>query len=164
MSARTVIDGLEFSRAEDELQGHLPLAGLRRLQDCLFDADGGIDFRLRGGRGRQGRPVLRLEVTGLLNLQCQRCLESLAYPLRITSTLVLMRANETWPAEADEPDAEDCIAASGEMDVAALIEDEILLSLPLSPRHPNGECALRAGGPRIGGAASPFVRLAALKK
>jgi uncharacterized protein len=83
MSARTVIDGLEFSRAEDELQGHLPLAGLDRLQDCLFDADGGIDFLLKGGRDRQRRLVLHLEVNGLLNLQCQRCLEALAYPLRI---------------------------------------------------------------------------------
>ena len=164
MSARTVIDGLEFSQAEDELQGHLPLAGFGRLQDCLFDADGGIDFLLKGGRDRQRRPVLHLEVNGLLNLQCQRCLGALAYPLRIMNTLLLVSANETLPAEADEPDAPDCIITSVDMDVAALIEDEILLSLPLSSRHPDGACAARAGVPRIGNAASPFEGLAALRK
>lgn len=83
MSAQTVIDGLEFSRVQDELQRHLPLAGFGRLQDCLYDADGWIDFLLKGGRDRQRRPVLHLEVNGLLNLQCQRCLEVFAYPLRI---------------------------------------------------------------------------------
>ena len=164
MSARTVIDGLEFSRAEDELQGQLPLASLNRLQDCLFDAEGRVDFLLKGGRDNQRRPMLCLEVHGVLHLQCQRCLQPLTYPLQIANRLLLVRPNEAFPAEADEPDAPDCIVAGAEMDVATLIEDEILLSLPLSPRHPDGACDGRAAALVTRRPPLPFEGLAALKK
>jgi uncharacterized protein len=164
MSARTVIDGLEFSRTEDELKGHLPLADLNRLRDCLFDAVGGVDFLLKGDRDRQRRFVLHLEVRGVLQLQCQRCLQALAYPLQITNTLLLVRPNEPFPVEADEPDAPDCIVAEADMDVATLIEDEILLSLPLSPRHPEGTCNRQTSAGSSGPAASPFASLASLRR
>jgi uncharacterized protein len=164
MSARTVIDGLEFSRAEEELRGHLALSALERLKDCLHDSSGEIGFVLRGGRDQQRRPLLHLEVDGLLYLQCQRCLEALPYPLRIRNALLLVRPNEALPAEADEPDAPDCVVTSSSMDVAKLIEDEILLSLPLSPRHPEGECETRIRGSRGASASSPFERLAILRK
>ena len=97
MSARTMIDGLEFAGADKELRGSLAPFDLTRLQDCLFDAGSAIDYRLRGGRDQQGRPALRLEITGLLHLQCQRCLGLLEYPLRMMNTLLLVRENERCP-------------------------------------------------------------------
>jgi uncharacterized protein len=164
MSAQTVIDGLEFCGAGSELRGRLPLAGLERLQDCLSGEAGEITFLLKGGHDGRKRPVLRLEVEGRLELQCQRCLGPLQYPLRIASTLLLLRAGAAPPVEADEPEAPDCIEAGEDVDVAALIEEEILLSLPLSPRHAEGACSAGGHGSRAGGAASPFDRLAELKK
>ena len=159
-----MIDGLEFAGADKELRGSLAPFDLTRLQDCLFDAGSTIDYRLRGGRDQQGRPALRLEITGLLHLQCQRCLGLLEYPLRMVNTLLLVRENEALPADADEPDAPDCIVAGTEMDVRAMIEDEILLGLPLSPRHPDGACSARSETARGGGAVSPLAALAVLKK
>jgi uncharacterized protein len=57
------------------------------------------------------------------------------------------------------------IEASPELDVAGLIEDEVLLSLPLSPRHAEGACESRlARGADADGRPRPFAGLAALKR
>ena len=164
MSARTVIDGLEFSRADREMRGSLQVAELARLQDMLFDGEGRVDFLLKGSRDRRGRPTVYLEISGLLHLRCQRCMGAFGHPLYLANTLLLIRADEPLPEETDAPDAPDCIVADVAMDVATLIEDEILLGLPFAPRHPAGTCGVRgdAGYSRRG--ASPFAGLAALKK
>jgi uncharacterized protein len=58
----------------------------------------------------------------------------------LSNRLLLLGEGENWGAEADDPEAADCIDASPEMDVVALIEDEIVLSLPFAPRHTEDRC------------------------
>jgi uncharacterized protein len=140
MSGQTVIDSLEFARAAQELRGSVPVARLARLQDCLFDTDGEVHFAVRGGYDTERRPTLQVEISGVLHVQCQRCLSALEYPLRLSNRLLLLGEGENWGAEADDPEAADCIDASPEMDVVALIEDEIVLSLPFAPRHTEDRC------------------------
>lgn len=164
MSEQTVIDSLEFAHAGQELRGSLPVTRLARLQDCLFDAEGSVQFVVRGGRDDERRPTLAVEISGLLHLQCQRCLGVLEYPLRLSNTLLLVRQGEDLSANAEDPEAADCIEASPETNVAALIEDEILLSLPFAPRHTDDSC--RSGldrGQREVGKSSAFAKLAGLK-
>jgi uncharacterized protein len=161
---RTIIDGLEFARAERELRGHLSTGDFARLQDCLHGDESSIDFLLKGGRDRQRRLVLRVEICGLLELQCQRCLGRLDYPLQILNTLLLVRQNVALPTDADEPHAPDCLVTDAAIDVAALIEDEILLGLPLAPRHADGTCSSATGNAGRDSKVLPFARLAALKK
>ena len=165
MSAQTVIDSLEFARAEQELRGSLPVTSLARVHDGLFDAGGSIDFVIKGGQDDKRRPILALEVSGLLHLQCQRCLGLLDYPLRLSNTLRLVRQGENVGAEADDPDAADCIEANSQLDVAVLIEDEILLSLPFAARHTEASCKIGLSNvQRETGRPSPFARLVDLKK
>lgn len=164
MFEQTVIDGLDFARAGQELRGSLPVTTLARLRDCLFVADSSVQFLVRGGRDDERRPVLAIEISGLLHLQCQRCLEALEYPLRLSNMLLLVRPGEDMSANAEDPEAPDCIEAGLEMDVAALIEDEILLSLPFAPRHAEGTCQGAVGtGQREAGISSAFAKLADLK-
>lgn len=167
MSAPAVIDSLEFARSEQHLAGELAIADLKRLDDVLVDTRGNLHYTLRGSRDERNRPQLQLAVGGELCLQCQRCLEPLRYAVHVDSTLLLVPPGETLEEEElDDPDAPDAIEASAELNVAELIEDEVLLSLPMSPRHPEGVCASRARGPDDEGASasSPFSQLAALKR
>jgi uncharacterized metal-binding protein YceD (DUF177 family) len=68
--------------------------------------------------------------------------------------------------ELDNPDAPDVIEPEREFDVAALVEDEVLLSLPLAARHPEGACERRAPEHDMKSAdmQSAFAKLAALKR
>ena len=164
MSAAAVIDSLEFARAGDELRGSLSATDLKRLDDVLFDPQGRLDYELRGTRDERNRPQLEVSVSGSLHLQCQRCLGLLEYDVEIASTLLVVPRGADLGDEIDDPEGPDVIEAEPEMDVAGLIEDEVLLSLPLAPRHPEGACESRLPESQpLEGTPKAFAQLAALK-
>jgi len=165
MSAQAVIDSLEFARAEQELRGNLPASGLTRLQDFLYDNVGSVEFVVKGGRDEEMRPVLSLDISGRLHLRCQRCLERLDYPLHLSNTLLLVNRGENLAEAVVDPDAPDCVEACAALDVSGLIEDEILLGLPFSPRHEAGACDYRVrDAAQDADEAGGLARLAELKK
>jgi uncharacterized protein len=165
MSAPAVIDSLEFARSAQASAGELSIVGLERLHDVLADTEGTLIYSLRGGKDERQRPYLALKIDGELHLQCQRCLEAFSYPLRLQTTLLLVPRGEELDELMDDPTAPDAVEASAELDVAELIEDEVLLSLPLSPRHPEGICASRARrDENHADTPSAFSRLATLKR
>ena len=163
MFAQAVIDSLEFARTAQMLRGDLPVPGLTRLQDSLHDALGRVEVVVEGGMDAQRRPVLKLKIDGALHLRCQRCLGQLDYPLQLSNVLLLVSQAEADSGAFDDVEG-DWIVASPELDVAALVEDEIILSLPYAPRHGEGQCEHGGATYRNEGAASPFSRLAALKR
>ena len=135
MSHQPVIDGLEFARTGSKLQGGWPVADFPRLRDALRTDEGTLQCELRGVPEELGRPALRLRVDGALQLVCQRCLGALEYPLHIEVSLQLAATQaeiDAGPLEAEGPER---IVASREMPVHDLIEDELLLAIPLAPRH-----------------------------
>ena len=165
MSAAAVIDALEFARAQQELRGSLPVASLKRLDDVLFDGEGALEYSIRGTRDDRNRPQLELEIRGGLHLQCQRCLGLLEYAVAERNRLLIVQRGDDPEEDMDDPDAPDTIEATPELDVAGLIEEEVLLSLPLAPRHAEGSCQSRFGS-KLEGAElpKPFAELAALKR
>ncbi len=83
--------------------------------------------------------MLEVVLDGLCQLRCQRCLQGFSYPVKLISQLVLVPADELDQAAVDE-DEIDSIPADTRLDVLALIEEELLLSLPFAPKHPIGTC------------------------
>jgi len=159
MSHLPVIDGLEFARSGSKLEGAWPVAGFARLRDLLRSDSGVLGYELLGIAQDQGRPGLRLRVHGALQLVCQRCLDTLEYPLHIDTLLQLAATQaevDAAPLDAEGPEQ---IVAAREMPVHELVEDEVLLALPIAPRHER--CAARQA-PAAGAEASPFARLRGL--
>ena len=156
MSHPPVIDGLEFARNGSKLQGAWSVADFPRLRDVLLTDKGTLQSVLRGVPEELGRPALRLKVDGALQLVCQRCLEALEYPLHIEVSLQLAATQAEIDADPLQAEGPERIVASREMPVRDLIEDELLLAIPLAPRHER--CAGGAAqGPREG--QSPFAGL-----
>ena len=158
MPAQTVIDSLEFARTGQVLRGSLPVPGLLRLRDSLAEAPGEVEFMVRGGHDARRRPILSLDIIGTLRLRCQRCLGALNYPLRLANTLLLVGAGDPVDEDAE------WIEASAKLDVAALVEEEILLSLPYAPRHEEGQCEQGQTAAKDGAGSPAFAKLAALKQ
>ena len=163
MSAPAVIDALEFARGGQRLQGSLAVESLARLEDLLLDTGGRIEYELSGGRDTRNRPQLELKVAGKLHLQCQRCLGLLAFELAVDNTLLVAAPGTVPSAELDDPEGPDVIEAEAALDVAGLVEDEVLLALPLAPRHPEGDCARLEQHEEAARAPAAFAQLAALK-
>lgn len=162
MFARHFIDSLDFARNGRELRGEVAVADLPRLQDMLAAPDGLIHYVVRGLQGRDGKPMLEVELEGVCRLRCQRCLEAMDYPVKQTTRLLLVPESEL-DAFSDDENELDSIAADPHLDVQDMIEQEILLNLPFAPRHPEGECRPAADGSNQP-AKNPFAALAGLKK
>jgi DUF177 domain-containing protein len=163
MSAQTVIDSLEFARTGQILRGSLPVTVMERLHDGLDDTLGLVDFVVQGGHDARHRPTLSLEVSGVLHLKCQRCLGHLDHLLRFGTTLLLVSPAEAAGGRLDDEEGE-CIEASAQLDIASLVEDEIILSLPYSPRHPDGQCSPNRSPSTRDGYRSAFAKLETLKR
>lgn len=136
MSAK-FIDSFEFCRHKQQQSGQTPIAEMARLSVELADSQGELRWSLTGGAHPTGVPQLKLEVAGEVRLMCQRCLTPYMLPIATNTVLVLARDD----AQADETEAMldddsiDVIVGSTTLDVLALVEDDALLALPLSPRH-----------------------------
>ncbi len=165
MSEQVTIDSLEFARQGRCLQGEIAVAGLDSLREHLHASAGTLQYTLIGMLGGNGKPRLVLSVNGELTLVCQRCLGPLAFPLAIEATLEPVKGGDSFLPLEGEDDLIDIVPADAAMDVQALVEEEVLLSLPIAPVHDLAECAaaerLRKLAP---GKSNPFEVLAALKK
>jgi uncharacterized protein len=160
MSQRIVIDSLAFAREAGSLQGELPIADLTRVLDLLADSAGFFTYRAQGKTGLRKRSQLLLELDGTFSLCCQRCLEAIEYPLEVRSLLEFVDDENDLTQEEIEDDSKDFLLTQKELDVMALIEDEIILALPPAPCHEN--CAMPEAGRGIA-RISPFSSLTGLK-
>lgn len=158
--ADTVIDGMSFVREGRRLIGRIPVARFGRLSDVLIERQGDLQCVLEGERTRQGS-FIAMSVQGELVLQCQRCLTPVVYPLRVSAKLKLISPGEEWPEDDLEDDDSDAIEAASEMPVLALVEEEVLLALPIVAVHGSCEPPAPAGKNLE---SSPFAVLAKLKK
>jgi uncharacterized protein len=164
----TRFDALKLSASGESLAGEVDAANLPRVADRLASEAGsaGIAWRLIGGVDGQRRPALTLALTGSVPLICQRCLQPFAAVVDQSTELLLARS-EAELARLDLDEVE-VVLATERLDPLILVEDELLLSLPFSPRHADGECQ-PATGPVEGRVVkeakpSPFGQLGELKK
>lgn len=162
------IDSLDFARGGRRMDGVVAVRSLRRLADALADDEGELTWSVRGETATdnvgQRQAYLLIEVGGEIRLICQRCLGALPYRLAIESRLLLVPPGKPWPEEDledPERDSPDPIEALIEQSLLDLVEDEVLLALPIAPRHESCDVPEHDDGKA---AASPFARLAQLKK
>ncbi|HXA47551.1 MAG TPA: YceD family protein [Burkholderiaceae bacterium] len=132
-----VIDTFEFSRLKERREGERAVADFARLPEELADASGVVRWSLQGGMHASGHPQLTLSVSATVQLMCQRCLLPFAFEVASESVLVIAK-NEAVADEIDamlSDDSIDVIVGDKAMNFLELLEDEALLTIPLSPKH-----------------------------
>jgi uncharacterized protein len=138
----------------------------------LAATDGAIDYTFTGEVDERGRAAATLDVGGPLALRCDLCGRALELPLHVRARYFFVDDAadlDVLPLEAD--DEREPLPGGRRFDLAALIEDEAILALPISPRHAHCEAAadVRTAAPEAGAAAgetrrpNPFAALAPLK-
>jgi len=149
-----------FARDGRVLEGELPLSQLERLHDVLASVAGVISYRIEGFRGERGEPMLQLTVSGQVQLACQRCLEAVPFELDVDSLLEVIPEGAEMSQDELEDDTRDFLPVVRELVVADFVEDEIILSLPVAPRHER--CGF-PGAADAGERLNPFAALDGLK-
>ena len=111
-----------------------------RARDEVVDPDVEIGYRVAGGADSHGRLMVTLELTGTVELVCQRSLHAMPLELgRRTNVLLAgdQRELELWDREVDDAEV---VLADQPIDLEGLLEDEFLLSLPYAPACDDPAC------------------------
>ena len=161
MSQRSwLVDPWAFARSAGSRRGELVLRDLSRLDETVR---GGGPFlvEVHGSTSADGRLYLDVAIEGSVSMDCQRCLEAVSHEVRLRAVFLLWPLGKDLPNDELAEDGFDALPVGQEADLAELVEDEILLGLPLAPRHE--ACNLPAAED-VGGGASPFDVLKQLKR
>ncbi|MBK5964667.1 hypothetical protein CCR95_11390 [Thiocystis minor] len=132
---RAVKNGLSFA-------GEVALSQFPRLATallgCVEDRQARAVYQLRFERGRDGRDLVVGRILACLRVPCQRCLGGVEIEVDVPLRLALIRTDQ-MAGELPE-DLDPLLVADEQMDLMALIEDELLLAIPMFPRHGDGLC------------------------
>jgi uncharacterized protein len=162
----------QLANGQVDIDFAIPAAEFSRLppqpEGSRDTVHGRAQFRREGGFA-----VTELDVAGAVQLVCQRCLAPLHQSVTVHALIALVVSE----AEADRvpPEFEPVHAPAGRIRVRDLVEEEVLLALPIVPLHENPhDCApaaqieVASAAPAEADAAAslqkPFERLGELLK
>ncbi|MCX7258221.1 MAG: YceD family protein [Polaromonas sp.] len=152
-----------------------PLSQLERLAQEApgLAPDAAVNWQaqaeLRTGSGTEPDVWLHLQAKTSVPLTCQRCMGVVATPLEVDQWYRFVATEDIAMAQDDDSE-EDLLVMTPQFDLLAVLEDELLMALPLVPMH--DECpvapVLQVGEEEITDEVSekpnPFALLAQLKK
>lgn len=162
-----------FCADAQTLSGDWPLGALARLSEGLFGAaapQATVAWSAQGSLQpvAAGEPELwlHLQAGTSVPLQCQRCLQQVQHDLAVDRRFRFVRTEEE-AERLDEVSEDDVLVLGQRLDLQDLLEDELILALPIVPRH-EGRCPTPLPMPvddldEEAPAPNPFAALAALR-
>ena len=138
MQRDVCINPIRLANLGQSVAGEVKLDQLTQLCVELLETSGTVKYQFMGGVDRQGLRYLHGRVTASLVLTCQRCGMRLDYDIdaksQLSPVISIEQAREL--PEHYEPLMVDGLAVS----VSNIVEEELLLNLPMVPRHSSGQC------------------------
>jgi uncharacterized protein len=134
------LDVRRFAEEGGEIDAHDPLRSFTRLiaEAQEPDAACSVQWRARGELRNPARHQpevwVHLDAQALMPVVCQRCLHPVDMPLQVRRSFRFVADEATAAAEDDEAE-EDLLALSHSFDLLELVEDELLMELPVAPMH-----------------------------
>jgi uncharacterized protein len=129
----TLYDLEALAEREADLSGGIELRQLTRLREILHSDRGSIEASLKFHRHSIGSVTVDLTFETVLELVCQRCMEPLVQNISEQVSLTLVEEESMDSEYAKEHEA--VVLTGGKLNPAALVEDELIVSLPIIPRH-----------------------------
>lgn len=158
-----LIDPARLADKHATLKGTLSLAAMPRLREFLADTTGEVSVIMRFGRDENDSTFIQVEINTDLVFKCQRCMENFSYPVSVDVLLSpTMDDTKTSRMHSYEP----LIMKDALIAVQDIVEDEILLNLPLIAKHPQDICPVVLSTSHVNRpyTESPFKVLSKLKK
>ncbi|MEX0900159.1 MAG: YceD family protein [Gammaproteobacteria bacterium] len=117
------------------IQSVTPVSAMARLVELLVDATGSVDSDLRFSE----RQWIDGEASARVRVICQRCLEPMAVAIDVPIRLAVDAELASLP-----DDREAVMSDDGRISLLALVEDELILALPIVPMHAEEKCIVRS--------------------
>ncbi len=146
MSDRQVpvyVDTRRIFQQDAELGGSVDLERLPRFRQSLVSDEADIQVELRFSEGNSGYREIRGHLQARVEVACQRCLEPMAIELADQLCLALVKDDEQ--ASKLRPEFDPWICPDIKLILADLIEEQLILSLPIVAAHEAGQCQANTG-------------------
>lgn len=131
------VDFIQQAERQGCFEGSWPIAELGRIREVVDDTTGDLLAKLEFGRC-SGFYCLQGHVEASLGLLCQRCLKPMVYKVSGRFKLGLVSSEEQMDELPD--DMEPYLVEGEAQSIIELLEDELLLSLPIAATHKE-ECS-----------------------
>ena len=137
------IDPLALAARGRVIEGRLGLSELDRLRPLIRnEADGVVEFSLHFSIDEGGTPGIHGVIKSRLVLECQRCMEDMEYQVDSRVCLGIVSTREAAERLTDEYDP--LLLADNEITIAGIVEDELILALPIVAMHEVKKCPMGA--------------------
>jgi uncharacterized protein len=169
-----IIEPFSLATQGRTLEGRIPLAALQRLAPLLRSTEGEVAYTLHFEVDQGGVPRVKGHVEATLMLQCQRCMMDMPFVVSNPVQLGIVRTRQA--AEQLPANLEPLLVDAEGVTVGSIVEDELILALPVVAMHeleacPEGEAIRHKPGADQEDASAeseqrenPFAVLAQLKK
>jgi len=137
------IEPLALTKRGATLQGTLALEQMTRLHDLITKTAGDVDVKLSFDQGKFLPPCVSGRIQTTLMVECVRCGQAFEYKVDLQPNLRIVRNDEQ--AKNLEGQQEPLLLEEDTVNLVKLVEDEILLSLPMLIRHEDSECRKEIG-------------------
>jgi len=166
-----LLETVDFARQVEinrTIEGVYPLSKLARLSHTLSNNEGFVTARLEFGQC-VGFACLKGRVSAMLTVECQRCLKPMQAEVKGSFKFALVNSEDDFELLPEE--LEPYLIEGEEQSIIELIEDELLLSLPMVTAHEKGcsdymskqNSKVKAAIKAEKEASHPFAALKALK-
>lgn len=128
------IDPFKLAQNGLTLEGTLPVSAMGRLSESLSSNDGNVAVMMRFDVDETGLPYMYGEFNSKLSLICERCMAPMLMDVNVECYLAIIKSErqieelaemyEPWLIENNDP-----------ILLSSIVEDELILGLPLVPRH-----------------------------
>ena len=129
-----------FAAEGEPLVSTTLLQNMERLahESIGLEADLPINWQARGelrpGAGAEADVWLHLTASASIPLTCQRCMTTVDSPIEVDQWYRFVATEEIAMAEDDESE-EDLLVMEPQFDLLAVLEDELIMALPVVPMH-----------------------------
>jgi uncharacterized protein len=176
-----LIDNVAFAKQNERLEADLSLQHFSRLAELLQSiaridvakspsdqanldySQTAVHYVLHGETDAVGQHYLHLSISTDLSTVCQRCMGNMPLKLNLNFNYLIgdVNVDDVEASDTEGSDDLDLQQASPAMDIIALIEDEIIMAMPIAPIHDNDCGAIIS---QSGDKANPFAVLKGLIK
>lgn len=150
---------LDLAQKSQTCSGMISTRTMARLQSQLADhSTHDVSYSLRGFVDTRRRPAAQLDIQATLSLPCTHCDQALAWTVQLQRHYYFVRDEEALQRIEVDDAEEEPLVGSARFDVAQLLEDELILSLPIAPRHEKCQTEVEAASGRDSDVETPVQR------
>ncbi len=138
MALPQYIDLIEYVEQQRSIDAVVSSESLERLSELLEQPTKQIVVKLEFGKDAQQRRVVSCYIEAILHVQCQRCGQMMSLPLTVNSKLCMVKND--GQAKQLPVNYEPLMASDVQIVPLNIIEEELLLAIPMVPRHIEAQC------------------------